>query len=245
MKRVYLFLILMLAGCHNYSEPAGKERVVNRYLVEPDMVRVPDTKYSISVVPVSNEQYQEFLRATGRTFPPIANYPKAIGEDKDYPWRDLLWTGNRPPNGRWNHPVVLVSKSEATAYCDWLSTALGKRFVLPTEDVYQKAMKGADGVSPGLEALKTTQRKETLEGTIRIWFPLTPVGKYPQFRSGIGCYVQGQSFYEWILNGVAQPSAWHSTNKLGWESQRYLFEMHGPGSRLCVMGFRVATRTEE
>ena len=77
-----------------------------------------------------------------------------------------------PRRGWENHPVALVSKAEGKAHCDWLSGELGKRFALPTEDIYKKAMKGANGVKPGYKALEKTERNESLEGTRGImWFP--------------------------------------------------------------------------
>ncbi len=77
---------------------------------------------------VTNEQYQEFVSETGH---PV-------------PWRDDDWS--RPfnwdrqrrtyPEGRADHPVVLVSWHDAQAYCRWLGARL------PTEAEWEKAARG-------------------------------------------------------------------------------------------------------
>ena len=69
MKHITFLIIVMLAGCQSYGDLADHMPTVNRALVRPTMVAVPDTEYEISVVSVTNEQYQEFLKATGKRFP--------------------------------------------------------------------------------------------------------------------------------------------------------------------------------
>jgi formylglycine-generating enzyme required for sulfatase activity len=65
---------------------------------------------------VTNAQYMEFLKATGRQPP-----------------KHFAATGNNIPPGRENHPVTFVGWADAKAYCDWC----GKR--LPTEAEWEKA----------------------------------------------------------------------------------------------------------
>jgi iron(II)-dependent oxidoreductase len=68
---------------------------------------------------VTNQQYQEFMRATGYAAPKYWN-------DSDY---------NKP-----DHPVVGVSWNDAVAYCQWVQ----KR--LPTEEEWEKAARGKNGL---------------------------------------------------------------------------------------------------
>jgi hypothetical protein len=242
MKRIAFLVIVMLAGCQNHQDLADQKPTVNRALVRPNMVAVPDTKYEISVVSVTNEQYQEFLKATGKKFPSTMKFP--------------LWAESQHSEDLGNHPVAMVTKDEAQAYCDWLSSQLGQRFVLPTKEIYKKAMKGAKSVSHGHRAFAETRKKhandkkakkrdELLKGQLIVWYPLTRVREYPEFRSGIGCYVQGQSFYECVSDeGVVQQVAWHSIDRRDGENQRWFWMMHGPSRLYCVIGFRVAKKIE-
>lgn len=57
---------------------------------------------SIARTPVTNEEYSEFLKATGRKPP----------QD---------WRNGAMPAGKARHPVVTVSYADAAAYCQWLS----------------------------------------------------------------------------------------------------------------------------
>lgn len=133
-------------------------------LVEPlrtetptDMVKVPkgpflygekrvreviDHDYWIDKYPVTNEKYRAFIRADG-----YGN--QAYWSEEGWKWKTK---NNITVPGCWNdtkwskadYPVVGVSYYEAEAYEKWA----GKR--LPTEREWEKAARGADGVStPG------------------------------------------------------------------------------------------------
>jgi serine/threonine-protein kinase len=81
-------------------------------------VRLPG--YWIGRTEVTNAQYLEFVRATGRRAP-------------DH------WSGGEIPSGIERFPVVLVSWDDARAYCDWA----GGR--LPSELEWEKAARGTGG----------------------------------------------------------------------------------------------------
>lgn len=84
--------------------------------------------YAIGLYPVTNEQFAEFIRQTGR----LAS-------------SDLLWQGNRPPTDTLNHPVTGVTWQEAVAYCDWLRHLTERPYALPSEAQWEKAARGVDG----------------------------------------------------------------------------------------------------
>jgi formylglycine-generating enzyme required for sulfatase activity len=65
---------------------------------------------------VTNAEYMEFVKASGRSMP-----------------EHFVKNGNLIPKGRENHPVTYVSWEDAKAYCDWS----GKR--LPAEAEWEKA----------------------------------------------------------------------------------------------------------
>ena len=75
----------------------------------------------IAYVPVTNEEYAAFVKATGRKAP-----------------RD--WPNGAVPVGKERHPVVNVSWFDAAAYCQWLSRRDdGHSYRLPTEEEWECA----------------------------------------------------------------------------------------------------------
>lgn len=84
--------------------------------------------YRIGKYPVTNAEYQEFVRATGRLAGP-----------------ELEWDGQKVPPARRRQPVSGVTWFEALAYCAWLSEKSGCRCTLPTEAQWEKAARGTDG----------------------------------------------------------------------------------------------------
>jgi serine/threonine-protein kinase len=80
--------------------------------------------------PVTNAQFLQFLGASG--YSPPENHP-----EPQYFLRH--WREGRIPKGMENHPAVYVSYIDALAYCRWAD------LTLPTEWLWEKAARGADG----------------------------------------------------------------------------------------------------
>jgi formylglycine-generating enzyme required for sulfatase activity len=81
--------------------------------------------YRIGKYPVTNSQYEVFLREKNRPVPTV------IG-----------WDGQRVPPGFENHPATGVKWIEALAYCRWLSEKTNRKYSLPNEAQWEKACRG-------------------------------------------------------------------------------------------------------
>jgi formylglycine-generating enzyme required for sulfatase activity len=81
--------------------------------------------YRIGKYPVTNAQYEEFIRQTNRLVAP-----------------SMGWDGQRVPVGFEQHPVSGVTWYDALAYCRWLSEKTGRNYSLPNEAQWEKACRG-------------------------------------------------------------------------------------------------------
>lgn len=132
--------------------------------------------YAIGKYPVTNREYQAFVK-DGAHKPP---------ED---------WSGGQYPSERGDHPVVNVSWEDAQAYCQWLSEKTNKPYRLPSEAEWEKAARGTDGrVYPWGDEFDP-QKANTAEAGINI---TTPVGQFsPQGDSFYGCVDMIGNVWEW------------------------------------------------
>src|SRR5713226_6596315 len=85
---------------------------------------LPD--YDISKYPVTNAQFEWFVRATA--YPTDAERTEM---ENEYTWRHPRGKGSHISN-KTDYPVVNVNWHDALAYCNWLSRATGKAYRLPT-----------------------------------------------------------------------------------------------------------------
>ncbi len=162
---------------------------------------------------VTNRQFAEFVRATsyvttaereggawiyrgGET-----NWSYVGGAD----WRHPLGPGSDVERA-WDHPVILVSWDDASAYARWA----GKR--LPTEAEWEVAARG--GVPP-----RSAPHSAAVPTTVNIWqgrwpqrnsladgfFYTAPVGSFPPNR--IGLYDMIGNVWEWTADWYVDPRA--------------------------------------
>jgi formylglycine-generating enzyme required for sulfatase activity len=132
--------------------------------------------YQIGKYPVTNTEYQAFVKGTGHTSP-------------------RHWEGGNYPEEKGDHPVVFVSWHDSVAYCAWLSERTGKTYRLPSEAEWEKAARGDDGrIYPWGEAFdpqKCNSGENDIEDT-------TPVGQFsPQGDSPYGCVDMAGNVWEW------------------------------------------------
>jgi formylglycine-generating enzyme required for sulfatase activity len=169
-----------------------------------DMVKIPkgsflygdekeerkiDYDYWIDAFPVTNRQYQEFLSD------PECRDHRVPHMDKEWA-KAYNWDQDKRtfPEGRDDHPVVLVSHEDAEAFCKWRSKKENKEYRPPTEEEWERAARGSDGRKYpwGDEFDKT--KCNTGESGIGA---TTPVTAYPEGASPHQCQEMSGNVWEW------------------------------------------------
>ncbi len=184
--------------------------------------------FSITRTPITNRQYFAFIKATGYRAPDVdprtwASYRLIHPYERT---RKYAWKGKRPPPGRLDHPVVMVSHGDAMAYANWLTRTTKWRWRLPTEREWEKAARGVDGRRfPWGDTFDPSLLNTADKGP----FDTTPVGSYPKGASPFGLLDAGGQVYEWTATpsrpgryivkggswddkgcGICRPAARHS-----------------------------------
>jgi formylglycine-generating enzyme required for sulfatase activity len=155
---------------------------------EKPVHRVWVDSFELAAFQVTNAEYRRFLAAAGAAATPN--------------WAD--------PN--FNHPkmpVVAVSWHEATAYCDWLSKATGKRYRLPTEAEWECAAHG--GTQGSLYAWGDLPPEGLPDYAQRWKSGPEPVGLYAP--STYGLYNMGDNVHEWCVDWYDASYYQHSPDR--------------------------------
>lgn len=137
--------------------------------------RIFVSDFYIGAHPVTNAQYAEFVKSTGRAAP-------------------LHWQGGAVPEGLDDHPMVNVSWRDALAYCRWRSEQANAVYRLPTEAEWEKAARGTDGRTWPWGNEFDPGKCNTFEGRKG---ETTPVTAFPRGRSPYGCYDMAGNVFEW------------------------------------------------
>lgn len=152
--------------------------------------------YAITVTPITSRQYAAFIAATGHSAPGV-DRPTWKSYGLVHPFeltRRFAWSDRRPPQGREDHPVVLVSQSDARAYAAWLTRLTGRRWRLPGEMEWEKAARGTDGrYFPWGNDFDPNRLNSHDAGP----FDTTPAGRYPAGASPFGLLDAAGQVYEW------------------------------------------------
>lgn len=161
----------------------------------PRQTRTTDA-YAITATPITNAQYAAFIAATGHPPPDVdratwAGYRliHAFARTRRHAWSDGL-----PPTGRSDHPVVLVSYADATAFAAWFSRKTGQHWRLPVEDEWEKAARGNAGrYFPWGNEWDAARLDSADAGP----FDTVPVGSYAAGVSPYGLYDAAGLVFEW------------------------------------------------
>lgn len=191
---------------------------------------------------VTQGHYAEFVSRTGHRTPRIshAEYLRQgfLVHDYDSEVVPYLWRGLRPPAGRGDHPVVLVSAADAEAYCRWRGQA-GR---LPSEAEWEKAARGpAARIFPWGDTWDPGRLNSAARGPGMT----TPVGEYLEGASPYGLLDAAGNVFQWTSSllgdgrRVVKGCAWDDDAGLCRPAFR-----HGRRamSRHILIGFRCSER---
>ncbi len=198
------------------------------YAGEPERQTVALGAYAITRTPITNREYAAFIGDTGHRAPDVdAATWKSYGLIHPFArTRRHAWPDGRPPSGREDHPVVLVSHGDAVAYAEWLSRRTGSRWRLPSEAEWEKAVRGIDGWRfPWGDEYLSDRLNSHDQGP----FDTLPVGTFSSGASPFGILDGAGQVYEWTATragagraivkggswddkgcGVCRPAARHS-----------------------------------
>ncbi|MDA0244704.1 MAG: SUMF1/EgtB/PvdO family nonheme iron enzyme [Chloroflexi bacterium] len=150
---------------------------------ECHLVNLPT--YWIAKTPLTNTQYHVFVQATGHPAPEH-------------------WENGQIPEGKGNHPVVLVDWDDGIALAKWASEQTGQTILLPSEAEWEKAARGGlmlpNGKNPlpkriypwgdAFDKGKCNTEESGIKGT-------SPVDTYPQGASPYGVLEMSGNVWEW------------------------------------------------
>lgn len=156
-------------------------------------------RFEITETPITNTLYSIFVEKTGHRRPVVTTKEwQSYGLVHPYSRAERhIWDSNDAPDGRRDHPVVLVSYEDAEAFAGWLSSQTGRTWRLPSEAEWTKAARGNDGR----------------------WFPwgnrfdpdlLNSHDKGPFDTMPVGSFAKGASPYG-LLDAAGQVFEWTST----------------------------------
>ncbi|MFH1902983.1 MAG: SUMF1/EgtB/PvdO family nonheme iron enzyme [Candidatus Omnitrophota bacterium] len=152
----------------------------------PVKINVP--AFFIDVHEVTNQQYADFVRATGRK-PPAD--PRGLKYN--------IWKNGTYPTELANHPVVNVSYQDAEEYAKWV----GKR--LPTEEEWERASRDNEGfIYPWGNDYNPNSANGS--GNQQGKGTTTPVGRFPYDRSPFGVFDLAGNVREWTATPYSSGS---------------------------------------
>jgi len=149
------------------------------------------SEYFIGKYPITNREYQAFIKDT------LYKSPQG-------------WDGDKFPEEKGGHPVVNVSWNDANAYCKWLSEKTKKSYRLPSESEWEKAARWLikpdaresiwyeDALTFPWGNTFNSKKANVLESGIG---GTSEVGQFsPQGDSPYGCADMAGNVWEWCID---------------------------------------------
>ncbi len=132
----------------------------------------------------------------------------------------------RAPAAGDQHPVVYVSSTEATKFCQWLSSRERRKYRLPTEAEWEYAARGADGRKYpwGGQEGRGDLANFADRNTVFAWSDReiddgfaesSPVGSFPLGASPFGMEDMAGNVWEWCLDFLEAYRGTPKTNPRG------------------------------
>lgn len=152
--------------------------------------------YDIDENLVTNEHYQRFIEDTGHPSPTVDEKTWAA-YNLVHPYKTVqryLWQKKQFPHQRGQHPVVLVRKADAAAYCNWRGKREQRNLHLPSEVQWEKAARGKQGnYFPWGNKFDKNKLNSAAAGP----YDTTSVNNYQQGVSPYGVYNMAGMVFEW------------------------------------------------
>lgn len=234
------------AGTDTAKAQGWFDREEERHIVHLDAFR-------IDLLPVTNGAYAEFVADGGAPAPTMdeATWKRqGFAQDWATQVQRFVWTSDRPPSGREDHPVVLVSWDDAAAYCAWRGQVVGGVRRLPGAHEFEKAARGESGLA---YPWGTAFDKSMLDAGDGGPGDTVAVGSYPAAASPFGVLDLAGNVFQWTATRwppssptttpgptermTVKGSAWDDHAGLGrgaaWHGRPH-------GARHVIVGFRCA-----
>lgn len=163
--------------------------------------------FQLAVHPVTNQQYADFVRATGHPVPAVRDLPLVVTAPSELAFRELatpyVWRGGDAPPDRLRHPVTLVTYADALAYCAWLGTRLSLPLRLPTEAEWERAARGTieRGRYPWGDDIDQSRANFLPDPGLKRYRGTRPVGSFAP--NGFGLYDMTGNVWEWVTDWYA------------------------------------------
>jgi toxoflavin biosynthesis protein ToxD len=233
------------AAYDDYLQSAGTDAARdNKWFDSEDDRRIAELPaFQIDLMPVTQAQYAEMVIA-GKAKPPMIDEAtwKAQGFAQDFATEvaRFVWKDGRPPHGREDHPVVLVTQAEAAGYCAWRGAQRGEQRRLPTAAEYEKASRGEGGLTyPWGNAFDATKLNSAVAGPK----DTTPAGQFNDGASPFGVLELAGNVFQWTSTPaqgdrvVVKGSAWEDFAGVGRGASRHT---RPKTARHVIVGFRCA-----
>ncbi len=232
----------------DYLATRGIDTARNRqwFQFEPEASEVAIPGYRIDRTPVTQAAYAEYVANNSNARAPSIGESdwKAQGFTQDYRTEvaRLNWHNRRPPATRLQHPVVLVSWAEASAYCAWRGALVGESRRLPAADEFEKAARGPGGSAyPWGSQFDATKLNSAVSGPR----DTMAIESFPEGNSSIGASDVAGNVFQWTSTPwphgkgrmTVKGSAWDDMGGLGRAAAA-----HGRRAtvRHAIVGFRCA-----